>query len=300
MLKHGFLIIAHAYLPQLERIIELLSSPNHYFFINVDKKTLEGTNFIMHCKQSYSNVFFLEGKDRMSVAHGGYSQVECFMRLLKCAVQQNMDYFHFISGQDYPCQPNEEFDAFFEKNVGRSYMHMDSEAEAEEWKKEKYPNRVKCYRFLDIPYRNVPFVKFAVRVLNKVGSYIPRKAIPNLWGGWNWVSWYRNVAEYVLKQEKANPNYFKRFHYTSCSDELIFVTMLRPLAEELNIETENSLRYIDWKKKAEERGVEKHPLILNEEEYEDIISSGAFFCRKIQPEISAKLIQLLEKNQNKR
>ena len=129
-MKHAFLLITHAYLPQLERIIELLSSPNHYFFINIDRKTREGDEFIMRHTQNPPNVFFLEGKARMAVAHGGYTQVECFMRLLKQAVQYDIDYFHLISGQDYPCRPNEEFDAFFEKNSGRSYMHMDSEQES--------------------------------------------------------------------------------------------------------------------------------------------------------------------------
>ena len=38
MLKHAFLITAHAYPGQLRDIIDLLSAPNHYFFINVDRK----------------------------------------------------------------------------------------------------------------------------------------------------------------------------------------------------------------------------------------------------------------------
>ena len=39
MLKHGFLIIAHEHLELLDKIIELLSCPNHYFFINIDRKS---------------------------------------------------------------------------------------------------------------------------------------------------------------------------------------------------------------------------------------------------------------------
>lgn len=36
------------------------------------------------------------------------------------------------------------------------------------------------------------------------------------------------------------------------------------------------------------------PLLLNEEEYSEIMESGAFFCRKVHPVISEKLILLLE------
>lgn len=46
MLNHAFLITAHAHLPLLEKIIELLSAPNHYFFINIDKKTIGGANLL--------------------------------------------------------------------------------------------------------------------------------------------------------------------------------------------------------------------------------------------------------------
>ena len=34
---------------------------------------------------------------------------------------------------------------------------------------------------------------------------------------------------------------------------------------------------------------------INEEEYEEIIHSGAFFCRKVHPKISSHLLLLLEK-----
>lgn len=41
-MKHAFLITAHAYFEQLVEIIELLSTPNHYFFVNIDKKSIRG------------------------------------------------------------------------------------------------------------------------------------------------------------------------------------------------------------------------------------------------------------------
>ena len=59
------------------------------------------------------NCYFLKGKENMEVAHGGYSQIDCTLRLLRKAYDAGMDYFHLISGQDYPCRSNEEFDAFF-------------------------------------------------------------------------------------------------------------------------------------------------------------------------------------------
>lgn len=37
-MKHGFMIMTHAFPEQLEEIVNLLEAPNHYFFINIDKK----------------------------------------------------------------------------------------------------------------------------------------------------------------------------------------------------------------------------------------------------------------------
>lgn len=123
-----------------------------------------------------------------------------------------------------------------------------------------------------------------------------RKPIPGLWGGWNWFSWHRSLAQYVIEKEKNDITYFKRFHHTYCADELIFQTLFHGHEEELNIDGIHSLRYINWNKMVEERSHIGSPLTLNEDEYEDIIRSGAFFCRKVHPEISKVLLEKLRKN----
>ena len=38
------------------------------------------------------------------------------------------------------------------------------------------------------------------------------------------------------------------------------------------------------------------PLLLNEDEYDEIIKSGAFFCRKVHPVTSKKLLEMLREN----
>ena len=91
---------------------------------------------------------------------------------------------------------------------------------------------------------------------------------------------------------KSNPFYLKRWHHTHCCDELIFHTLLNNKTKELNIEKYNSLRYIEWHPKRESPSL---PLILDEREYEDIVKKNAFFCRKIHPELSHRLIILLKK-----
>lgn len=296
-MKHAFLITAHAYFEQLTEIIELLSSPNHYFFVNIDKKAIRGGQFIADCKQKYRNVFFLEGNERMAVAHGGYTQIECTLRLLHKSYDMGCDYFHLISGQDYPCRPNAEFDRFFEENEGRSFMQIESESYNKECMVKKYPSRVLPWYINDFPHREIKIVDSFVRAFNKIISHFyARKMIPGLWGGWNWFTWHRSLAAYVIEHEKSNPKYFKRFHHTYCGDELIFQTLFHGKEQALNIDGSNSLRYINWIKKVSERSHPGSPLLLNEEEYDEIIQSGAFFCRKVHPVVSKVLLEKLREN----
>ena len=179
------------------------------------------------CSERFHNVFFLEGKERMAVAHGGYTQIECTLRLLHKAYDMGCDYFHLISGQDYPCRPNVELDRFFEEHVGRSYMQIEDDAYHRKcMESQKYPLRVRPWYINDFPHREIKLVDFFVRAFNKVSKHFyVRKMIPSLWGGWNWFSWHRSLAEYVIRQEKENPQFFKRFHHTECGDELIFQTL---------------------------------------------------------------------------
>lgn len=53
----------------------------------------------------------------MSVYHGSVTQIYCELALYKAAIKApiKMDYFHLISGQDYPLRSNEQFDDFIEK-----------------------------------------------------------------------------------------------------------------------------------------------------------------------------------------
>lgn len=59
-MKHAFIIQVHNYPEQLKEIVDLLRSPNHYFFINVDKK-VDDTPFVKELS-GYPNVFLCSWK----------------------------------------------------------------------------------------------------------------------------------------------------------------------------------------------------------------------------------------------
>jgi hypothetical protein len=192
---------------------------------------------------------------------------------------------------------NSDMDALFESE-DKSYMHFDSPEQIMEYRKQKFPDRIDHYNFssIQIPFLPYKIKSLIIKCLNRLAKMHKRKPITDIYSGWQWLSWHRSVAEYVLKFVKENPAFFKRFRLSYCSDEIFFHTILHNQAEKLNIEKYNSLRFIEWYPK---RKAETLPLVLDEREYDDMIHSGAIFCRKVHPVLSAKLIALLKKLHNK-
>lgn len=107
-MKHAFLIVAHKSPELLCLIVKKLESSNHYMYVHIDKK-VDDAPFRAICKEIRHVKFYHD----INVNWGGYSQIQCTINLLKAAFNDNMDYYHLISGQDYPCKSNQEFDAFF-------------------------------------------------------------------------------------------------------------------------------------------------------------------------------------------
>lgn len=291
MLNHCFLIIAHNNPLLLKRIVCKLQEKNHFFFIHIDKKS--NIKPFIRCLHGLKNIVFIE--NRIKVNWGGYSQIECELLLLKTAFYSsiNIDYFHMISGVDYPCKNNKKFDDYFEIHNGESFMHYDSDEEIQIWRETKYRNRIQKWNFIDMfPFSNKGLsCKLRLYLQNAFNIFVKREWIPNIVAGWNWFSWHRNVVEYIIKYIKLNPNYLKRYKYTSCCDEVIFHTLLQNKINELKINKYNSLRYIEWHPKREYKSL---PLILKENEYEDIIKSNSMFCRKVDIKESSVLMDLLD------
>lgn len=306
MKTHAFLISAHSFPEQLEDIVNLLYASNHYFFIHIDKKSKKmlSSDAILRLKEK-ENINFVQP---MRVNHGGFSQISCILKLLEEAYKckcSKIDYVHLISGQDYPCMANSDFDALFEQ-VEKSYMYFDSMEDTLECRKWNYPYRTDYFNFVDLHVPFLPYKRFRkilIKCLNKLVKIFKRKPITDAYAGWTWFSWHRSVVEYVLTFLKNNPSYIKRFRRTFCMDEIFFHTMLYEKANDLNIVKNNALRFIEWNPRKGEKLDHKnasrkhllHPLVLDEREYDDIINSGAIFCRKVHPVQSAKLITLLKK-----
>jgi len=93
MLQHAFLIMVHKSPELFGRIVHILARENHHFFVHLDRKTKDEEKF-MNAVADVNNVHFV---DRISVFHGGVSQIYCELELYRAAYQSRspkMDYFH--------------------------------------------------------------------------------------------------------------------------------------------------------------------------------------------------------------
>ena len=286
MMNHAFLMMVHDEPELALRIVKRLVAPNHFIFMHIDRKIPKE-----HFNFSLNGLTILPNDSRIQVSWGGFSQVEAEFQLIKSALDCgiDIDYFHLISGHDYPIVNNYLFDDFFKKNNGKSFLYYDTEDEALLWRKNKYPWRVCRYHLNDINIRPL----LLKRIVSKILSIKKRPYIENLFAGWQWWSFNKTVISWLSSHRQDYSLMIKRFRYTACADELFFQTILHPFVNQLNIETKTSLRYIDWHPK---RPIKSLPLILESCDYDEIIQSGMLFCRKVTLSKSIPLLNKLDDN----
>lgn len=283
MKNHAILVETHANVDLLAMVIERLKANNHYFFVHVDKKTKNYKDFL---SLSSDHVFFPQ--KRYKVNWGSIEQVSLTLELIYTAKSKGIqfDYYHLISGQDYPVVDNVSFDMYFE-NKDKSYFELDT--------KTPFDARYMFFHLNSLVNVRSKWGQKLERTFVKLqqGSFLKYNLRKSLeltpYKGSNWWSMTHSMMEYILEFLKRHPDYIERFKYTSCCDEVFFHTIAFNSPLFGSIENDD-LRYVDWKRKYPEESL---PRILDENDYDDIISSNAIFARKIVVDKSGVLINLI-------
>lgn len=289
--NHVFLFQIHKDSALVRRILNRLAADNHYFAINVDGKSAEKKELLMLAKTTPNVVMLTE----RIINHGGYSFTNCIIEQMRFCYELDIsfDYYHTCSGQDYPCVSNAVFDSFF-MGSSVSYTMMDMPEQVEKWRGTKYKKRLDRYNFTDQIHGKVAERIHLNGVLSLLLSPFRRaySRMEEIWGGWNWFSLSEECIIYLLQFFRDNPDYLRRFKYTTAADELVFSSVLYYERKNLNVEIQNSLRFIEWHPRRSYNG--RLPLLLDEREYEEIVDSGALFCRKVESEYSKRLLKMID------
>lgn len=287
MNKQAIMIIAHNNIWTLKKIIEILDSKYFDIYIHLDKKSNLNPEELKNTTKESKLFIYKE----INVRWADYSQIECELFLLEQATQnQPYDYYHLISGSDFPLKKAKEIYDFFKKHQGKEFIHFYSE---------KIPNdklnRIKYYyTFIKYGRKNkiLRVMEFISILIQKI-LFINRLRKNNLsiQYGSQWFSITNSFAQYLLENKTTIK---KTFHHTFAPDEEVIQTMVYNSKFIKNLyyakyddNYKACAREIDWK-----RG---NPYTYTIEDYKKLITSEGMFARKVDENKDKEIIELIHK-----
>lgn len=297
-MKVAYLVIAHNQPDLLGLLIRSLACDWAHFFIHVDAKT-ELTPFKRLFPQS-ANVVFLEGRNRVKVYWGGFSQVRATLNLLTAAEEFDPAFSRYclLSGSDFPIKSLAVIKGRFDSD--QEFMRVDRRLDRDSDALAHQSRAVRRYFFLDLPLPR----QIKLRLLSGWVHRSVYKKIP-LYHGAQWWSLTGECVRYLLEFVRENPSYVSFCRYVLAPDEIFFQSIVKQspfakcishdfeLAEDLAkfyATNEHGCHYIDWNAPGKVL-----PKILTAQDLLDLKSSSALFARKFDLVQSHQLLQTLER-----
>lgn len=287
-MKHAILIIAHNNLSYLIKIIEYFDD-DFSFFIHLDKKRKFPTSELEALK-SIKNVKCITSKYKTN--WGGFNILKAELLLMELATKESLfDYYHLISGQDYPTKSLPEFKMLFEKFNGMEFIEYNSLPKMD-WDNgtlERF-DYFRLYDYFDYRKHNgrkinnwvIKFQKNRKLIRKSPSDFIP------LYGGSAWFSLTNSAIRYILDYTQNHPWLYNRLKYTFAPEETYIPTVLVNSSFKSKIDN-NNLRYISWTFRNN-----SIPAFLDETDFYNILLSNTLFARKLSTEISSNLITKLD------
>lgn len=277
-MKIAFVLLAHQHPEQIFRLIESLRGEDQ-FFIHIDKRAEAVFDQAQRLFRGNANVRFIA--DRHRCYWGNFNIVNATLECLKVVCEEEKyDYVVLISGQDYPLKPLSEIKLFLEKHRGQQFIEAFPLLENNQWTDQEgafqAANRVLKWHFF----------------LRSRHFYLPvRRTMPNSlipYGGSQWWALTSECVRYLVDYVKTNPNVMDYFKNTFIADELFFQTLVcnSPFKEAV---TGSNLRYIDWSNPNP-----VPPRVLTIGDFESVKNSNCLFARKLDPDRSADLLNLID------
>lgn len=285
-MTHAILILAHKDFQLLKHLVGYFSR-GCYVFIHIDKKS----SITEHELASLRNIAYVRGIYREFEVHwGGFSVLEAEFSLIGHALNEcDADYFHLISGQDYPIKPLDYFLNFFEEHASTSFIEYNPKP-VHLW---PLPDQWR-YRYF-LPYDRIDArsaerakLKKWIVLQQRCGYTRPLPShFPNIYKGSQWFSITRTDAQLILSYTLTQSGFYEGLRYTFAPEETYITTLLANCSTN-NISNSN-MRYIRWKG---ENG--SNPSNLGLEHFQGIANSDALFARKMESPISDMLIREID------
>lgn len=285
-MKQAFIILAHKNPAQLQKLCDYLLLQNCPVYIHIDKKAEDDfKNFVSDNK----NRAGLKVISKYAVHWGSYNQIRSTLLLLQTALlDRSIDFVSLISGQDVPLKPISEFNAFLASHKERSFLSFQKIPEQSDWDGNGGLDRMELFWILAFP-KKLGFIFNRLNVLihllqNKLG--LRRKVKLQLYGGANWFTLNREMAEFVAAYPEQHPGFLKQFKWSRCADEIVLQTILlnSNYADKIS---NDCLRFIDWSTGPE------YPHVFRSTDTERLAVHPGFLARKFDDAVDGEIIKHL-------
>lgn len=287
-MNHAILIMAHKDIEQVCRLVEYFCI-NCYVFIHWDKKQFL-SDVDVERLYSYKQVKLVSQK--YEVNWGGTSILACELYLLQYAkCYSDAEYFHLISGQDYPTRSIDCFLEFFLKNKGKEYVQY-VHLPHPKWENNTFRRLQYFYPYDYANNQENPrqWVREQVRKQQADGL---KRPIPDefdhIYGSSQWFSISRDATSILLDYTQKSPSLYRRMWMTFAPEECYIATVLVNLLGTERVVQKN-LRFIRWKYENGNR-----PANLGAEHFFHLLNRDYFFCRKIDSSCSLNLLDYIDK-----
>lgn len=290
MKKHAYLIIAHKNIEQLQMLVDAIDFQSNDIYIMIDKKS-NIVNSMIDTK--FSNVYFT---DRIDIWWGTDSQIEAEMILFKDAYYNkiNYDYYHLISGQDYPLASQEEIHNFFDSNPNKEFFTFSGMIDQSD-----LSVRLHKYLFSKSFRSNNLFIRLIHKIQINLYKllYKTNSSKKKIYFGSNWCSVDNEFVKYLVDNEKIIKN---RFYNGFLADEVYKHQLLMEndyfknklyysnFVHDLPDEFQGNLRYINW--------WDGSPYVWKNDDIDVLTKAknqGHFFSRKFDIELDKEIILLI-------
>lgn len=286
--KHAYLIMAHNQWECLFELLKALDDPRNDIFLHMDKKASSPPRRDILDHVSAAKLYFTKP---FNIVWGGTQMMRCTLNMLEEAAGQGerYDYYHFLSGVDYPLRSQDAIHAYFSSCGEQQFVAYD-------W------NGIQTGAFLD----RMRFYHLFANRLGKPGGMsaytrglskleylllgIQRKLRVDRIRGYDFYkgsSWFSITHAAALAIIAEKKRIVRRYCFTLAPDECWLQIFMKESVFSGKI-ADSNLRYIKWVQG------KASPEILTRDDYEDMVNSGKLFARKFDWNIDHEIISKLQ------
>jgi hypothetical protein len=287
-MKQAILITAYKNAAHLTDIINTLTYKDRFsFYIHIDSKSKIKDDEIADLKKLEAVKLVTK---QYLVNWGGVNHLKAILSLASEAIKDNdIEYFHAISGQDFPVKSGKFIENYMNLNRGKEYISY-FKFPYQNWPEGGY-SRFEYYNLYDVFDGASPIGRRIINSLRYIQSKLNiKRKHPSLqfYGGGTWWTLSAGCLKYIFNYIDNDPSFLKMFNHSFCSEEIFFQTIIlnSPFREKV---ANDDLRYIIWEHRNGSR-----PANLDDTDFDEIVKSNKLFARKFGSSVSNNLLSKIK------